>query len=232
MKMAQATALYRSAGILALRDNPQTKCVEMLVAWELTWGTKRCQFYDSPGGCRQGNECEFLHLRGATTADELETLRINFLGGKREEALNETSRDTAVREFNEETHRLVDVRDARVLVDAVSTTRVRTYGAYDLYIGWLPPAVDSDRVVQLYNFLGPDPPLAFAEKLHWLPLKLLRQIEWDTQAGYHIKLRDTAKKLPVSHLVWSFAQLYGRYIDNFSVSIHACMVSYSYYYYY
>jgi 8-oxo-dGTP pyrophosphatase MutT (NUDIX family) len=192
----------------------------MLVAWELTWGTRRCKYFDTPSGCRSGDACEFLHLRGPTTIDEMEMHRINFLGGKREDNLNETSQQTAAREFCEETNTLITPKQAQTLVNDKSTVSVSIYGSYELYIGCLPESVDTTRLVQLYTFIGAQPPLASAERLMWVPLKSLTDVQWSKSLGYHINVPDSASRhnafsaLPISHLVWSFALLHGKFIKT------------------
>jgi 8-oxo-dGTP pyrophosphatase MutT (NUDIX family) len=194
-----ALSPFKSAGVLPLRINTNG-VVEALLAWEESYGTRRCIFHNRPGGCYDGDQCEYLHLSGPLHANEKEMLRLNFLGGKRE-PFERVSTETAAREFSEETNEIVSPQEAAALVQQPHVSSVRLYGSYDLYMTWFPEILGKN-IVDVYARIPRNPPLACAFALVWVPLELLLNIREDTSHGYHVTICKEAR--PISHLVWSF----------------------------
>jgi hypothetical protein len=199
---------HKAAGVLPLRFHPQTNNVEALLAWEDVSGTRRCKFFDSDRGCRNGAQCEYLHVRGEETANELAARRLTFLGGKRLEDAVETPQNTAARRYHEETDRLISLEAAKELVAAPRTKYARLFGCYDLYINFINADVGK-RIVNDFKLLRPEVTLACAYELVWVPLKSLIDLKENEQLGYHLVLDpdgDDEEEMdlwPVSHVVWS-----------------------------
>ena len=200
---------HKAAGILPLRLNAQTHNVEALLAWEEVYGTRRCRYFDHPRGCRQGDACEYIHIRGDPTPNESEATRLNFLGGKRDSEL-ETPQETAARELYEETHHFVTLEQAKAIVEDSRSVTMRLAGCYDLYIGWL-DSTAAERVVEEYRILGRNDPYACAEELLWVPLTILLNVQENDLLGYFISFEDDHNDddeirapRPVSHLLRSF----------------------------
>jgi 8-oxo-dGTP pyrophosphatase MutT (NUDIX family) len=199
---------YKAAGVLPFRLHERT--VQVLLAIEENWGTRRCKFHAPGRRCHEGAACPYLHIDALELApDERKMLRLNFLGGKREH----TDADavmTAAREFSEETHALVSMDAAITFVHQPRAVVQRIPGAYDLVLGWTrTPAggvsgadIGADLPAR-YAVLPPAPPLACATELLWVPLSTLTgRIAQSPTLGYHVTVGD--RKVPVSNLLWSF----------------------------
>ncbi len=197
--------VFKSAGVLPVRYNETSKRVEVLLAFEENWGSRRCLFHERPRGCRDGVECEFLHISGPVlNGNEIEMPRLNFLGGKRE-AYENHSTQTAAREFFEETNELVSLEEATAFVTGQAAQCCRLFGAYDLYINWLPENLHHN-IVEAYERLPRNPPLACAFHLYWIPVQsLLHTIKEKDTVGFYIHDSDNGGgDIPISHLIWCF----------------------------
>lgn len=212
---------YRAAGLLPFR-RAATGRVEALLQIEDNWGSRRCRFYapyaSPPRTCRMGQACEFLHISTvAEWPDERRMLRLNFLGGKRED-YEDDPYATAVREFSEECKELVSVPWAMVVFGGGPRVKLRTHGAYRLYLvgdreGKLPP-----DLVPLFARLPPDPPLACGIELRWVDVaELLAGAKWDGTHGYHLLLGG--QPVAISNLVWSALGAYKKTIRDYATSL-------------
>jgi len=187
-RLATEDREYCAAGVFPLRRNPETQELEVLLASEKTEGTRRCRYFTMPGGCFDGLQCEYPHLETHTvpTPDEKPAMRLNPLGGKREDFEQESSL-TAAREFQEETNfDLITKEEALAFVQQSQVQCVRLYGAYDLYIAPLQPHLTTNLAEAYARLSERHPYLTCAEALYWIPVSSLLNVQWDDVLGYHI----------------------------------------------
>lgn len=213
---------FKSAGVLMVRvrqtQSPPMAIVEALLQVEYNMGTRRCKFH-VPGvsTCREGDECEFLHLeQPERIVDERPMNRLTFFGGKREPG-EQIPEETAAREFFEELHEMLPRPLLDALIKQGSKHRIcalLTHGAFVLHVLEEPRGLDKYDLPAIYASLPPNPPLACATELVWVRFEeLLRPAAWNPELGYHLML--TVKEggaptpMPISNLVWSTLRLHG-----------------------
>lgn len=197
---------YRAAGVLPWRKNRHhNHRAEVLLAYEWNAGTRRCRYHMLPEGCRDSaDDCEFPHLDGPTVLKiEQPSLRLNPLGGKRELDQEEhDSRQTAAREFHEESNGIVRLAEAEAFVLQATTHAVRIYGKYDLYVGPLHGELsDTELLPTVYELLDRHPPLACAYALYWWPVESLLAVSADIRKNFEVTHGPLT--LPISHSLWS-----------------------------
>jgi hypothetical protein len=207
---------FKAAGVLPIQRNQKTGKLQVLLPMENVEGSERCRYFENPKGCRNGDKCEYLHIKGENKSPNETTMaRFNLLGGRKH--LGELyPADTAARKLFEETSELIPHEEAKLFVSAVDVSMVRLYGCYDLYMGW----IDRDltfEITERYNTkTDRDPVLAWADALHWVPLEALLNVHENGILGFHIsylKEKDdedddpTRQQMPaffpISHLLWS-----------------------------
>ncbi len=215
---------YAAAGILVFRRGSDN-AIEVLMQIEENWGSKRCKFHAPPRSvCWEGEACRFLHISSLNTSpDERTMLRLNFLGGKREDVDAAQSARTAAREFSEETKGLVSPVEAARFIQQSDTVELHAPGDYRLFLVADRSASLPAGLLEYYRRLPMDPPLACAVELVWVAMEdiqrlLPRPSPWDADLGYHMVLHAT-RRVAITNLVWATLAKQGTQLSLFASTL-------------
>jgi 8-oxo-dGTP pyrophosphatase MutT (NUDIX family) len=188
----------------------------VLLPFEKNEGTRRCRYFGTPEGCRQGNDCDYLHIAQhlPEQPEESEMGRLNMLGGKREEG--ETVTQTAAREVSEETAALLSPETCLDLMRR-STFKMRIPGKYLLHFCHLPRTREHWRLPERYAAVPERHWTAHADRLLWIKVDdLITHVSPVPGLGPCLQRKHGLELLPVSHLLSTLLTRFSREIADFA----------------
>jgi 8-oxo-dGTP pyrophosphatase MutT (NUDIX family) len=197
---------------------PRAECF-VLLPFEKNEGTRRCRFFGTPEGCRQGSDCDYLHFEPhlLQQPEESEMGRLNMLGGKRE--IGETLTQTAAREVSEETAELLNPATCLRLMDAC-VFKMRIPGKYLLHFCHLERTREHWQLPKRYGALTERHWTAHADALLWIKVDdLLNQVMQTSTHGPCLVQKHGKERLPISHLLMTLLQRYHSEIATFAQTL-------------